>query len=244
MEISKENQQVILKAKDWFQKTIIAQHIINTKKCGRVRQFNINNLLAPYLSAFLTGSVTAEGIARTLVYPRVLGQSITTSLGTNLQHFVSTVLVEAYGSALDGIDIVFTDKKDGRTKYAQLKLGPNTINKDDVKTIDDHFKALRNRARVNKAEIGLNDLIIGVMYGTEGRLSGNYKSLRDKHGYNIYVGKDFWVRLTGEEKFFDILIKSIAEVLAEVNGSALLEETIQNLAKDPEIIRLANLAKI
>ena len=241
MNLSAENQAVIEKAKEWFKETMIANHIKNTEKCAKVSELQINPLLAPYLSAFLTGSVSAKGIAKALIYPRVLGTSITTSFGTNLQNFISEVLVTAYGSTDEGVDIVFEDRVDGGKKYAQLKLGPNTINKDDVKSIDGHFRSIKNRAKTNR--VAISDLVIGVMYGTEDMLSGHYKKLRDEHSYSIFVGKDFWSRLTGDGDFFEALISGLSEVLTEVNSSGLLEETILKLSKDPEIKMLAGLVQ-
>ena len=243
MSLSEENKAVIEKAKTWFKETIIVNHIKNTEKLAKAKEFQINPLLAPYLSAFLTGSISEVGIAKALIYPRVLGTSITTSFGQNIQNFISEVLVTAFGTTDAGMDIVFTDHTDGRKKYAQLKLGPNTINKDDVESINGHFRDLIGRSKQNRVGINSSDLVIGVMYGTEDMLSGHYKSLRDEHHHDIYVGKDFWVRLTGDGGFFDALIQGIAEVLAEVNGSKLLQETIEKLAQDPEIKLLANVGR-
>ncbi|MEI3611152.1 PmeII family type II restriction endonuclease [Pseudogracilibacillus sp. SO30301A] len=60
------------------------------------------------------------------------------------------------------MDIEFIDKLDGRKKYCQIKADPNTINHDDVTTIKNHFNGIRNLARTNNLQIGLNDLIVGV----------------------------------------------------------------------------------
>lgn len=54
------------------------------------------------------------------------------------------MLKNSFGSMVSGIDIEFEDALDGRHKYCQVKLGPNTINKDDVVTIHNHFKDARN----------------------------------------------------------------------------------------------------
>lgn len=47
------------------------------------------------------------------------------------------------GSVGGGIDIEFVDSFDDRKKYCQLKSGPNTINKDDVITIKNHFQGIK-----------------------------------------------------------------------------------------------------
>ena len=240
---SPENAEVLEKAKTWFKRRIVDGHIVRTETLKAATEFNINPFTAPYLSAFLTGSVTAEGIAKALVYPRVLGTSISTSFGQNLQSFISDVLGDAFGSLIPGIDISFIDKTDGRQKHAQLKLGPNTINADDVTTIHNHFKGIRNLARTNQVSVGAADLVVCVMYGTEDDVSGHYKSLRDNHHYPLFVGTEFWYRLTGDETFFAKLVQAISQTLGEVNASETVDSVIRQLANTSEIQALASIAK-
>src|SRR5699024_6610115 len=117
---------------------IAPSHIANTKKLKKLKDFDLNPFLHKYKASFLTGNDDPESIARALVYPRVLGQSINTTFGNKLQKFCSEVL-EGFASTTSGIDIEYIDKLDGRRKYCQIKAGPNTINKDDVETIKGHF---------------------------------------------------------------------------------------------------------
>ena len=134
MSINEEQRQHILNAaKQWFKETIAQNHIKNTKKLVNPKEFNINPFLAVYLANFLTGNSSPESIAKALLFPRVLGTSINTSFGTNMQSFIGAIQ-DAVGSTASGMDIEFTDQTDGRKKYCQLKAGPNTINKDDVET--------------------------------------------------------------------------------------------------------------
>ena len=242
LQTSPENQIVLDKAKEWFKEKIVANHIKNTQALRNPKEFDINTFLATYLSAFLTGKVSKDGIARTLVYARSLSTSITTSFGLNMQNFISDVLQSSYGSVVAGIDIEFEDKIDGRKKYAQLKLGPNTINKDDVTTIDNHFKAIRGLAKQNQRQINLTDLIVGVLYGEEADLSAHYKKLRDDYNYPVFVGNDFWHRLSGDDMFFSKLIHSISEISNEVNSSDIVEQVIKDLSSTEAIKKLAELA--
>ena len=106
----------------------------------------------------------------------MLGASITTSFGQNLQRFTSDVL-GAFGSTTQGIDIEFIDQIDKQKKYCQLKAGPNTINKDDVDTIHNHFRNIRNLARTNNLQVTLQDLVVGVIYRESYQLSGHYKAI-------------------------------------------------------------------
>src|SRR5690625_1537102 len=171
-------------------------------------------------------------IAKALVYPRVIGTSINTTFGNQLQKYCSQIL-DGFASTTSGIDIEFIDKLDGRKKYCQIKAGPNTINADDVETIKGHFDGVRNLARTNNLDIGLNDLIVGVFYGTPDQLSHHYKRLNKE--YPVIVGQEFWHRLTGHANFYNILGEAMGETALEYDGSDLLEEVIKNLAKEIEI---------
>jgi len=179
----------------------------------------------------LTGNDDSESIARALVLPRVLGSSITTSFGMKIQSLIST-LFQGLGSTTQGIDIEFIDETDGRKKYCQLKAGPNTINHDDVTTIVNHFNGVRNLARTNNLNVGINDMIVGVVYGENEELSSHYK--RISQNYPVHIGQDFWHRLTGKDDFYLELIDAIGEVALEVDASKVVESTIQKLAKEIE----------
>ena len=138
-----------------------------------------------------------------------------------------------------GIDIEFVDSVDSRRKYCQVKLGPNTINRDDVETIHQHFKAARNLGRTNNVIVAQGDLVVAILYGEPGQESGHYKRLRDELDYPLFIGQEFWLRLTGDTNFYAELRLAIAEVAVEARGAALLDQTIQQLAATPEIKKLA-----
>lgn len=223
-----QKKEILDNAKDFFSNTIVKNHIKNTKKL-KLKDFNINPFLVKYLANYLTGSSNPEDIAKALIYPRVLGTSITTSFGTNLQKFCTTTL-EGYASTTSGIDIEFIDAIDGRKKYCQIKAGPNTINKDDIKTISDHFDSVRRLARTNNLNLSYDDLIVGVFYGTKNELSAHYKEL-DKT-YPVFVGEDFWYRLTGDKNFYYDLIDSIASSAIEEDCREILDKTIKSLSEE------------
>jgi Type II restriction endonuclease EcoO109I len=236
-----QQHEILEKAKDWFRDVLAKNHIQNTQKLSNPKAFNINPFLVTYLANFLTGNASAESIARALIYPRVLGQSITTSFGQNLQKFTGDVL-GAFGSTTAGIDIEFVDHLDGQKKYCQLKAGPNTINKDDVATVQHHFTAIRNLARTNNLRIGVNDLVVGVLYGEPEQLSAHYKKIESLHHHPVIIGRDFWNRLTGNPDFYFALIRSFTEVAKDADSSLLLEETIKKLAASEAIQKIASMS--
>jgi len=231
--MDKKEQEIILnKAKDFFRNEIVEAHIIEgCKRASKLSEYNVNPFLYKYLANFLKGNAEPRSIAEALVLPRVLGSSITTSFGMKIQKLISE-LFEGYGSTTSGIDIEYIDAIDGRKKYCQLKSGPNTINRDDVETIFGHFQATINLARTNNLNIGVNDMVIGILYGGEAELSSHYKKINKKHP--VIVGQEFWYRLTGNKEFYLDLINTVGEVAIEVDGTKVLEETIDILAKEIE----------
>lgn len=234
-----ERKRILEQVKEWFRTVIVQNHLKNTQKLKSPSKFDKNPFLTSYLAAYLTGELTPESVAKALIYPRVLGTSITTSFGTNIQKFISGVLKNSFGSLVSGIDIEFTDAVDGRRKYCQVKLGPKTINSDDVETIHRHFKDARNLGRTNNVKVAHGDLVVGILYGEPGQESGHYKRLRDEYDYPLFIGQEFWLRLTGDETFYADLRQAIAEVAIEARSADLLGDTVRQLAATPEIKKLA-----
>lgn len=211
----KEKKEILIKSKDFFVDRIISNHISNIEKLSKKNEFSINPFLIKYLANLVFGDVSEESQARALIYPRVLGTSINTTFGNQLQYYCTEVLT-SYASTTNGIDIEFIDAIDGRKKYCQVKAGPRTINKDDVKTIKDHFSDLRHIARTNRL-VDLNpmtDCVVGVLYGTHDELLPHYKTIEEE--YPVYCGEDFWYRLTGDKNFYYDLINTFNDVASNI----------------------------
>lgn len=222
-----ERQQILTRAKEFFRTRIAENHISNTKKLSSLDEFNINPFTHKYLAQFAFGDSSPESMAKAVLYPRILGTSISTTFGTQLQYFCNEVL-SSYASTTSGIDIEFIDAFDGRKKYCQVKAGPTTINHDDVDTIKNHFRAIRNLARVNHLYLDMTDCIVGVFYGTEASLCQSYKRINQE--YPVYIGAEFWHRLTGDADFYSDLIDAFAEVADEMDSSELIERILQALS--------------
>ena len=218
--------------KKYVRQIIIPTHIKGLEEL-ELKDFSINPFLINYLAAFLCGNTKPESLAKALVYPRILGTSINTSFGQNIQIFISQ-LAEVTGNAsgIEGIDIEFIDAIDGRKKYCQCKAGPQTINKDDIATILGHFKHLQNKSRIDKIGVQTDDMIVGVLYGDREKLSGNYKVI-DSY-FPVYCGAEFWEHITGDKQFYHRLAKAFGEVVEEdnIDGSYLITEKIKQIAKE------------
>ncbi|OPX55793.1 restriction endonuclease [Oceanospirillum multiglobuliferum] len=234
-----DKNKILLDAKEWFKDSFAKSHIANTEKLINPKEFNINHFTAVYLANFLTGNSSPESIAKALLYPRVLGTSVTTIFGTGIQKFTSDVL-GTFGSTTNGIDIEFIDQTDGYRKYCQLKSGPNTINKDDVETIAGHFTDVIHLSRTNNLRIAHQDLIVGVIYGKPDDLSNFYKKITKNYHYPVYIGQDFWHRLTGDFNFYDDLLAAIASVATETDFSKEFDDVIKALAATDEIKSISN----
>jgi hypothetical protein len=229
----KQKRLIIESGKDYFRRIIIPKHIQKLKELT-LRDFDINPFLINYLAAFLCGNTEPISLAKALIYPRVLGTSINTSFGQNIQNWITQINeIAGSGSAIAGMDIEFIDALDGRKKYCQCKAGPKTINFDDVNTILGHFKSLISTARVNKLPIRMDDMVVGILYG-EGALTPFYKTINTT--YPVYQGADFWEHLTGDRRFYLSLAKAFGQVVEEdrIDGSTLILTRIESLAKEIE----------
>lgn len=225
-----QKQTIIESGKDYFRSSIIPNHIKNLQKL-KLRDFDVNPFLINYLSAFLCGDTSPLSMAKALIYPRILGTSVNTSFGQNIQIFISQLAeVAGCASGIDGIDIEFVDAIDGRRKYCQCKAGPQTINKDDVATILGHFKHLIGKARLDRMPLQMDDMIVGILYGE--RISANYKTIATT--YPVYCGAEFWEHLTGDKMFYYRLAKAFGEVVEEdgINGCALILQKVEEIAKE------------
>ena len=225
-----QKKAIIESGKNYFRTSIIPNHIKNLQKL-HLKDFDINPFLINYLAAFLCGNTDHRSMAKALIYPRILGTSVNTSFGQNIQIFISQLAeVAGCASGIDGIDIEFIDAIDGRKKYCQCKAGPQTINKDDVDTILGHFKRLIGKARLDRISLQLDDMIVGVLYGE--RISANYKTIATT--YPVYCGTEFWEHLTGDPNFYYQLAKAFGEVVEEdgIDGSSLILQKVEELAEE------------
>lgn len=224
--------ELIQKIVDYFEVNIFKNHIeASLSTHSRLESYNINPIVVKYLSKVLEDSYSPIGVAKALYYPRVLGTSISTSFGTRIQRmFVELGIAE--GSLIKGIDIEFIDKIDSRRKWCQLKSGPNTINSEDVKPLINKFTKTINLARTNSAFKAINnsDFIVGVLYGEKSELSMNYKTIDKTHP--VYIGREYWHRITGFPNFYDTLIPALHECINALDTKDFIRNGCNKLAEE------------
>ena len=226
---------IIESGKQYFREIIIPNHVKGLEEL-KLKDFNIDPFLVNYLAAFLCGDTETLSFAKALIYPRILDTSINTNFNQNIQIFISSLAqIAGYASGIDGIDgidVVFIDALDGRRKYCQCKTGPQTTNMDDVATVYGHFTHLMNKARLDRLDIEINDMIVGVLFGNLDELSSNYKNI-DKT-FPVYCGAEFWDHFTGDSLFYHRMLKAFDDVVEENNteGKHLALEIIRSLSDE------------
>ena len=225
-------KELIVKIVNYFDKHIFEQHInASLNKHSKLKSYNINPIVVKYLSKVLDNKYSPEGVAKALYYPRVLGTSINTSFGTQIQNMFVEIEI-AKGSLIKGMDIEFFDKVDKRNKWCQLKSGPNTINSEDVKPLVKKFTDTINLARTNKAFKGISnsDFIVGVVYGETAELSMHYKEINKTHP--VIIGKEFWYRVTGFPNFYDKLVTELHLCIVNIDTKDFFKKGCDDLAKE------------
>lgn len=236
--VNRTEKELLNEIVKYFEKNIFENHInASLKNHSKLKSYNINPIVVKYLSKVLEDNYSPEGVAKALFYPRVLGTSINTSFGTNIQKmFIKLNLAE--GSAIKGIDIEFFDKIDGRKKWCQLKSGPNTINSEDVNPLIKKFTNTIKLARTNDALLGSNnnDFIVGVLYGEQSELSMNYRKIDELHP--VTIGRDFWHRITGFPNFYNGLVSSLQECISNLDTKEFITKGCNELTEE---IRNSNL---
>jgi hypothetical protein len=223
----KRNRKILNEAEMFFKEKIFKKHIQNIQKCETLKEFKVNPFTHKYLAGLVGRRNSKISLAKALILPRCLGTSISTSLGSKFQKFIVKHL-RAEGSGDPSLDFDFTDKKDRKRKSCQLKAGPNTLNAPDVKQLHYEFSKIKRR---KKGNFGSSNIVAGVAYGTSDELSHNYRKL-DALGIPIYVGKEFWYRITGDKRFYEKLIKRFDKASQNLNVKKALNRAIKVLSEN------------
>ena len=216
-------EEILSNAREYFIK------FFNNKAKNYAKQkaakFRINPFTIQATAKIISDDVSPESIAKALVYPFVMGTSMATSFGTQTQEFITQSL-EVEPSVVTGMDIEYTDVEDGYHKYCQVKAGPATINKDDIDTIVNHFKNVKNLGRTNHRRITDEDCVVGVLYGTHDDLSRMYKRIEEK-GYVVLAGEQFWYHITGYKGLYHDLVLEAQNAAEQSNVKGVVDDLIQ-----------------
>lgn len=231
------NETLREKIKNYLEQEFAEPMSKKLEKGHGLDNFIVNPFILVTLSSGVFGESTSMNMAKSLLYPRVFGTSISTSFGDKMQRLCVQHL-GARASAIPGMDIEFEDKKEEQTIIMQLKAGPNTINSGDVKPMVEEMVSAYRLLQQNKVT-QMPTFALGAIYGSLEEVSAHYKKIRDsgvgaQQSIPIYIGQDFWHRLTGNSNFYLEMLKIFISLFKEVNHASLLEENLQSLAKEIE----------
>lgn len=197
--------------------------------------FKVNPLVLTALSSGVFGEQTPLNMAKALLYPRVFGTSISTTFGDRMQTMCVKFL-GAQASATPGMDIEFDDQTETQRVIMQLKAGPNTINSGDVTPIVQEMNTAYRLLQQNRVQ-EMPTFAIGITYGDISEISGHYRNVTNQTvgaqvSIPIYIGQNFWHRLTGNSNFYLEMISLFIELFEEKNYSDLLNADLNNLADE------------
>lgn len=227
--MDKKTKAAILKEiQSWIRDEFAEAHKTNLLKLSHLNEFSPNPFIWPYLGHFFDGNNKAETLAKVLVYPRILGTSISTSFGSQFQKMMVKIFDNVQPSMIKGTDLTIIDRTDNITKYCQVKSGPNVINHDDVETIESHFQEAINRARANHMRVSNEDFMFCLLYGDDGQENNWIKKI--KQNYPVSMGQDFWTRVTGDKDFYTDLITAIRDISTQINMKNEISGVVKDLA--------------
>lgn len=167
---------------------------IAKRKFDTINAIDINNIDFNPLLLRLLGFTSAKEIAEFIIAERI-ERSVVTSYGQRIQT-IAKIITER-GTGVEGADIC--KEKDNRRYYIQLKAGPNTPDKDMMKSIN---TLLQSATRRNRGSVAL----LGMTYGKTERVS----SIIQKYSQiDWLIGKKFWAFISDQPDFarqlFDII---------------------------------------
>ena len=213
----------------WYEQDFLERQLETIDRAANIEEHNSNPFIAAYAAKAISGGLAPFDQARALVIQRAFGTGMHTSFGTQIQKAIITIVPTASGSVIQGMDIEFQEPATGIMRYCQVKAGPYTVNKDTSEKIVDKFDKALNLAKTNGVRITNDQLIVGVLYGTQDQLSTFYKEIEKR--YSVFAGKNFWQRLTGHEAFYEELITSFRTVSDQSEVDDRVEAAILKLSK-------------
>ena len=163
--------------------------------------------LNPFLTAVLGPRLMAD-----MRVHQAFERGVVTSFGGTLQRVARIVAGQASGSGTGGADLEMTEHE--RRYFVQIKSGPKTANKDIAEKISDKLNSAR--ARYGAGATG----VLGVCFGTLDQVNPIARPEFENRGIEIWIGRDFWTRISqGEASTYDEILDLASE--ASVVGSDL-----------------------
>jgi hypothetical protein len=227
-------REIIARAVEFCRNKVFGRNLKSLEeRFGKLTEYKLNPFTEEYIARLTHGDNSAGSAASSLLIFKVQ-QSLATTLGTKLQEFCSSEL-DCPGSMTSGLDMDFWDFVDERERFSQVKLGPATINDEDVDPMREKFTAAMRRARRNNLRVSADDFVIGVMYGKASQLNPPYRRL--ERAFPIFVGQDFWTRVTGDASFYTEFSRAIMQLGRELANHELFSSAVAELTAEIEDYR-------
>jgi len=226
-------QRMLCRAEECF-RVLLDRRDQKLRELSHLENHALNPLLDTHKSIYLFGDDTDENLARSLIYPSIIGTGLNTSFGDIIQKEYLVDFDNVNASGIKGLDIEFTHAITKQHIYCQLKAGVNTINSGDVNPILEKFTKAIRLIRDNGGEAVPNErFIVGVFSGQYERRNGNYKRIEQKSTHRVLVGQDFWEAVTGDKLFYSDLAAVLTNFQrAHSNSASKVERAVKALAAE------------
>ncbi|MDM7540008.1 PmeII family type II restriction endonuclease [Leuconostoc mesenteroides] len=224
--------ELLERAQSFFEEKFMKNQKAAFKKLS-LDKIKYNPFLIRELASRISDTIDANSVAKALVYPRVLGTSANTAFGSNTQNMIVEIMGQDVVSNVSGMDIEYHSPVTGDYRWAQLKAGPNTINKNDIAPMENDFQKAQNLAKQNRnTRFTFNSPVCAILYGEHDQVSSVYKTMESNGKINILVGEEFWYDLTGYKDFYQQLIKSIKQASQSISLKPTIDEAVTRIEKE------------
>lgn len=201
----------------YFRSDIFEPHLNKLEgEYAALSSYSPNPFVTPYLSKLIDNEYNAYGSASALYLSRVLTTSINTAFGSHIRKIlVANSLAISINSRSNIIS--FTDRTTNAHTVCLLKSGPNTINSGDKVGIRNKLEAYNTFD--NKA--------IGIIYGSVADINAHYVALQSR--FELFVGADFWHRITGHPNFYNDLTRELRHLIEEFDTHGRVQSGLNSL---------------
>jgi hypothetical protein len=181
----------------------------------------------PYLAVLIARR--PRDLAEFIVNQR-LERGLVTSFGMQIQKIVRIIGSNIHASGVDGADLERVDEDAKSHILAQLKSGPETINKGLANDIRTNLNSAENRIRMGGLPAGWHIVkMLGMVYGTPHHRNTWVLGLGSQ-GFDVdKIGKELWTFASGEPDTYIAIFRIAADVARTRRGPGgrTLPEAIQ-----------------
>ena len=217
-------QDHVASAIAFLESNAFPRHVKNLKSLSP-NDLVLNHFSASYAAGTIGGvPLTANSLARALVIPRALGSSLSTIVSRQLRFFCGELPgVEVVGKHANQVN--YTDRVDDTNRIGIFAGGPSNLNSPGRKTLEG--KLTRLHAQIGRSAPAP---VVCVTHGEISNLNSSFKKLDPK--YAVFVGGDFWHRVTGDPNFYRELSFRLSWSAAAAGSKVALSDAIKRVERE------------